>query len=1219
MGETLNKSMVIDGIAASEAVDSSGEVLDINGLDITDLEEGRGTLNYEHRGDQSNGASANDVIGHIIYAKKIFESKDCSNDRERSYWNKVQLPFVYIQAELFNDEGHPGATAAASLVRYYQKRKLPILMRYSIEGTTLLREGNKLKRAIAKRVAATMKPCNRSCESGVLSDDTEKGPLTDLKDLLSDKTLNKSVLGSFEAEVDDPVWSDPMDKTEEEDEDLVKALEAGGFNSAPGTLTQGSALQAENVDRARTLKNQTMAAFRDWKGKGDLKKFLKSRLPEASEDFIEHFAKLVEDYQLRKMVQLEDDLIKAVTGKKAATPKAPPVVAPEAKPQATTAQPRLAKPAPAVAHASEITATNGADESVDENAPMTIRGRALKPMPAVSGAHFDEKKGILMTPRGAFPMYLPQKDKNPGALESFHNILNDPKRTAFHDYATQNWMKLHNMMREGQIPPQVVMHAVLFSQLSPNKAVPMQELMYAHLVDSMKERGIDARDPRFAEGRQDWLGRDRSGNYPKTAHDYFTGYMNQGVTLKAPSKSSGRQPGDVASFMLPDDAYDNMSKYHELHPHLMNLVNTHRHDARSAVAELMNHKRMATNWSNVRRRKIQEGLGDIGPYQGANVPGLAPKTGRYMYAMMGGSNVHVPDTHFTRYLFGLEKNLDTNSINYLKQVLWNPNNSHVLDGVDRFYAKHHPAVEHMMQHPVFGKQFADRQDAIFPSFWKNWVAIVPHERARGMRTGGANAETDHRPFWEAISPFIKNEVGADLPVRTAQLHAQWAHQHGEIPAQMMYYAYIVPMLLRAQETPIQKMQRIASSLQKTQQDAQALPPIPAPERKGPAVKFKGNSISPGEIEILTGPFKGNKVQYLGKDDKHYYVRAQGEPTTTRLPKQHVGTAFRVNVFPKVLKTPHMLDANLHGDFNHNKTMDQHSLVHGLEYSEPSDAEYGEWQKNNLGLHEGWVKKGRFSMDWTEPDWERSVRNRGDFTPGGIGGRFLSQDHLQYSTAKRETLYHNMARDFFGLGHHVPTTATFLHPDTKEPMSVQRKVNGGFHIDDGGDESVDLLNKLHTDGSLDQLGLMDLAMGVSDRHKGNYLLTRHAPHIQLIDNELALNYDTKPEAYLWDKHHEMDPASLKGHGPNGRPTFSDSSLRELHPKAESWFTSLDPRKFGEQLLSHGVPATIAKVGVFRLMAMQAKITENKLLNKKTMRSDLIGAAHDTVDRMSGGRV
>jgi len=36
--------MVIDGIATSEAIDSSGEQLVLKGLDISDLVEGRGVL-----------------------------------------------------------------------------------------------------------------------------------------------------------------------------------------------------------------------------------------------------------------------------------------------------------------------------------------------------------------------------------------------------------------------------------------------------------------------------------------------------------------------------------------------------------------------------------------------------------------------------------------------------------------------------------------------------------------------------------------------------------------------------------------------------------------------------------------------------------------------------------------------------------------------------------------------------------------------------------------------------------------------------------------------------------------------------------------------------------------------------------------------------------------------------------------------------------------------
>ena len=47
----------IDGISTSEHIDSSGELLIIENHDISDLEEGRGVLNFEH----SN--KAEDIVG----------------------------------------------------------------------------------------------------------------------------------------------------------------------------------------------------------------------------------------------------------------------------------------------------------------------------------------------------------------------------------------------------------------------------------------------------------------------------------------------------------------------------------------------------------------------------------------------------------------------------------------------------------------------------------------------------------------------------------------------------------------------------------------------------------------------------------------------------------------------------------------------------------------------------------------------------------------------------------------------------------------------------------------------------------------------------------------------------------------------------------------------------------------------------------------------------
>src|SRR6266851_5291756 len=83
------KGMVIDGVIASEAIDSSGEILKVEGCDISSLTTD-GVLNTEHRSDDAAGYSFNDVIGRCTFAKKIFKASDCETDREKMYWEQVK-------------------------------------------------------------------------------------------------------------------------------------------------------------------------------------------------------------------------------------------------------------------------------------------------------------------------------------------------------------------------------------------------------------------------------------------------------------------------------------------------------------------------------------------------------------------------------------------------------------------------------------------------------------------------------------------------------------------------------------------------------------------------------------------------------------------------------------------------------------------------------------------------------------------------------------------------------------------------------------------------------------------------------------------------------------------------------------------------------------------------------------------------------------------------
>lgn len=305
--------MIIDGVAASEAIDSSGEILDVKGCDTSDLENGVGVLNYEHRGDDANGASPNDVVGKIIFCKKIFKKDECDDKRQEFYWDKVKLPFIYIKARLYDGAGHPGAIAAAAMIRDHHANNEPILARYSIEGSTLKKEGNRLMRSMARKVALTLKPCNKSAISGLLSDPNGPNPVSEkqaTKSLLQDLADTvKSEFASYEMEVDPLVKDEPM----------IKTLEAGGYDAAPSTLTQGSSLQREDLGPTESLeahrervRNQLKAALRDYDPfeHKDTKKFLKHYLPEADDSYREYFENLISDVKEKPLKQI---LINATT------------------------------------------------------------------------------------------------------------------------------------------------------------------------------------------------------------------------------------------------------------------------------------------------------------------------------------------------------------------------------------------------------------------------------------------------------------------------------------------------------------------------------------------------------------------------------------------------------------------------------------------------------------------------------------------------------------------------------------------------------------------------------------------------------------------------------------------------------------------------------------------------------------------------------------------
>lgn len=1481
--------MVIAGVFASEALDGTGEVLDVKGADISDFLEGRGVANYEHRSAEDEKIPASEVVGKVIHAHKVYGKKDCTNKLEEEAWDQIEMPFIWGVVRLYDAAGHPGAINLAAAIRDAHKNKEPCTIGFSIEGNTLLRtnghdltnrpDGHVLKRTMARRVAITFRPCNRTALFTLVADPKapagfEKFPGVNgtLEQAKKNEDPMYRRLGGYERNYSP--------------EELDKALEAGGYNAAPSALKGGAALQREHLD-GRHLRNQVAAAFRDWDRKTPIRKFLKSYLPDVDDAFLEKFADMAEQHALKKAEAL---LMKKLGSAKKPKAPAPAPMAPEEEDDGP------------------------ADDGVS---PLTIGGKEIPLNPHIKKPYFDEKTGTLHTPRGSFPMYIPGRDK-PEHKASFDAAMADPEATKTHDYALDQWMKLHGKFTEGKLPEEIPMHAVMFAQMSPNcldaqtealtqrgwirgfdlrktdiiltknpstgklewqgmtdlrlfpdyegplvelssrsfyavttpnhrwlttshrghvgektsitlnegdrihrtgdyegtetsgltpdeaellgwfvtdghyqrpkscngsragdsrakfeqpgiyaflsqsstgnaakcdrieallvrlsdettsriykdgkrvwnlgpkltkmllaraperclttralvdlsrsalerlresmvlgdghvwrgegwagkeclvtgrqeqaeafqvlltltgnastvvwrdmskyepqsekmgnvpkmtgcyvvtalqrefvriaeshrrqyagkvgvwcpvvpntffvarrdgkvfvtgnTPVPYQELMYGHMVDAMKHTGVDPRQENLEGLKSDWLSRDSPDKFPEHSPEHWK-RLHAALRIKNNSKLTGRKEGDIGSFMLGPNKFKNVEKYHTFHKQLVELLGRHKGDARSAAQELLEHKRKSALHGAKRLREIKAGRPDIGPYTaGPAVAGLAPKTIRYMLGMMGGGNVQVPDTHFSRYLFGLDKAKDSKTIKYLRnQILWNDANSHILNGIDKYYGANHDAVQHMMQHPKYGEYFRQHPEhAIFPAFWKNWMAIVPHERARGMASGGFNEFTDHKPYFEATAPYMKSEkddAGAldpndPLVQRTAQQHADWAKKYGDMPAMMMYYKFIVPQLLEhaAQRTGEEEVEKVRKAIALIK--GIAAPPrgrLQTDDKKEP-VMFQGRAVQPGLILQSDGNAGTKGYSVLGHTPTHWVAvsGAKVDPTKlgptdlVKIPRNALtplmGTSgqagWSVHSYPKDVGTSPVVDADEHGVGEFNTRPAARALIHGLDLDpEKGDKPFG----NSAQSRTSW--------------WARNAQGKRVYVKGSEPG------FTGLGSARAEGAFYNLAHDVFGLGHYVPTTAVVRHPQTGNEMAVIENVRNGVHHSrtSQDNEQSEQLDRMHNRGDIHRLALMDSILGNDDRHQANYMFTDEEPGLKLIDHGYALQH---PGSVMMPAYVSRDHAEAP-----------------LHPETSRWLQSLSPVNLEMHMRRHGVPDDVIQNAVMHLKRLQ----------------------------------
>jgi hypothetical protein len=288
----MSKNTIIDGIAASEHLDSSGESLSIEGMDISSLGGPDSILNWEH----GSKEKPSQVVGKVTFARKIMKEKDARNKREAYFWNKIKKPFVYIKAELFDGLGHSGAQDVAAMLKYKNKDKgedSRLVVGFSIEGGKIEKKGMQVTKSIARDVAITVKPCNKVCDAELIEGDFDddflyKNQDWDCEILFKGESLTKSTsyrnlivenIKKFESKykVDEVVEDEQIkrkqleqkggvkenkekDTTEEkikklankkikkEKNNMRKALIAGMMGGTPDSRTGGAVLASEEIE-----------------------------------------------------------------------------------------------------------------------------------------------------------------------------------------------------------------------------------------------------------------------------------------------------------------------------------------------------------------------------------------------------------------------------------------------------------------------------------------------------------------------------------------------------------------------------------------------------------------------------------------------------------------------------------------------------------------------------------------------------------------------------------------------------------------------------------------------------------------------------------------------------------------------------------------------------------------------------------------------------------
>lgn len=240
--------MRISGIAATEDKDLQGEVIKMQGLDISELQEGRGVFNDDH----SKGAE--NIIG--IIDKAVITEDNA----------------LFVEGDLL--EGNPKAENYFRIMQHCMKNNKPPRVQMSVEGKILERSGSSgklIKKAKIDKVALTLDPVNRNTFAQLCKSLIEEVPAPHPE---HDKSADAVSSSPASASIFD------IEKSLNEIKDLVqKAFEftqANRLTTAPQNLTNADSVAKESIGSKREKAKKVIKTLITKYPKAAKKKIIKS-------------------------------------------------------------------------------------------------------------------------------------------------------------------------------------------------------------------------------------------------------------------------------------------------------------------------------------------------------------------------------------------------------------------------------------------------------------------------------------------------------------------------------------------------------------------------------------------------------------------------------------------------------------------------------------------------------------------------------------------------------------------------------------------------------------------------------------------------------------------------------------------------------------------------------------------------------------------------------